>query len=96
MDRKFRWIAMGIICVLSFGLLVSNAVFANEATIVGKVNDSYQIVTKDGAVYEVADTDVGNDLLNHVGETVEAAGMISEEDGVKVIKVTSYMVIEST
>ena len=96
MKRRYRWMAMGIIGVLAVALLVSTPVLANEATIVGKVNDNYQIVTKDGAVYEVADTEMGNDMLDHVGATVEATGVISEEDGAKVIRVTGYTVIEKT
>lgn len=96
MKRKARWIALGIICILSFAPGFSSPVYADQVTIVGTVNESYQIVTQDGAVYEVADTDMGNDLLNHVGEKVEATGMISEEDGTKIIKVTGFRVIEST
>jgi hypothetical protein len=94
MDKKFRWIAAGIICVFSF--ICSNPVFAGEITITGMINDTYQIVADNGTVYEVADTDMGNDLLNNVGKTVEVTGEVVEEEGVKVINVKSYKVLEKT
>ena len=96
MDKKFRWIAAGIICVFSFILICSNPVFADEITITGMINDTYQIVAENGTVYEVADTDMGNDLLNHVGKTVEVIGEVVEEEGVKVINVKSYKILEKT
>ena len=96
MDKKRKWIVAGIICVFSFALICSNPVFAEEITIIGTVNDTYQIVADDGVVYEVEDTDMGNDMLNHVGKTVEATGKVVEEDGVKSIKVESYKILEKT
>ena len=47
-------------------------------------------------MYEVADTDMGDDLLNHVGKTVEVTGELVEEEGIKVINVKSYKVLEKT
>ena len=47
-------------------------------------------------VYEVEDTDMGNDMLNHVGKTVEVTGTVVNEDGVKSIKVESYKILEKT
>jgi len=96
MDKKFRWIAAGMICVFSVMLVCSNPVFAGEITITGMINDTYQIVADNGTVYEVADTDMGNDLLNHVGKTVKVIGEVIEEDGVKVINVKSYDILEKT
>jgi len=96
MDKKFRWIAAGVICVFSLMLICSNPVFAVEITITGTINDTYQIVSDNGIVYEVADTDMGDDLLNHVGKTVEVTGELLEEEGVKVINVKSYKLLEKT
>ncbi len=96
MDNKRRWIVAGIICVFSIALLCSNPVFAGQSTITGIINDTYQIVAADGMTYEVEDTDMGNEMLNHVGKTVEATGEVVEEDGVKTIKVESYKILEKT
>lgn len=95
MSNKLRYITVGIICILSFTLVFLPFVFADqEASITGVVNDNYQIMAKDGTVYEVADTDMGNDLLNNVGKTVQATGFVTEEEGVKVIIVISYTVVD--
>lgn len=96
MDKKLRWTAAAILCVISFILICSSPVFADEITITGTINDTYQIVAVNGTVYEVADTDMGNDLLNHVGKTVEVIGEVVEEEGAKVINVKSYKVLEKT
>jgi hypothetical protein len=96
MDKKFRWIPAGIICVFLLILICSIPVFANEITITGTINDSYQIVSDNGTVYEVADNDMGDDLLNHVGKTVEVTGVVIEEEGVKIINVKSYKLLEKT
>jgi hypothetical protein len=96
MNKKIGWIAAGIICVYAFILICSNPVFASEITITGTINDTYQIVADNGTVYEVADTDMGNDMLDHVGKTVKVIGEVIEEDGVKVINVKSYNVMEKT
>ena len=83
-----------ILAVLVLILVLAAPAFSTEVTLIGKVNESYQIETDQGDVYDVADTDMGNELLNHVGETVEVTGIISEEEGVKIIRVIAYMVIE--
>jgi hypothetical protein len=77
-------------------LICSSPVFADEITITGTINDTDQIVAVNGTVYEVADTDMGNDLLNHVGKTVEVIGEVVEEEGAMVINVKSYKVLEKT
>jgi hypothetical protein len=83
--------AIGLLAVI---LIFSAQVFADEVTIVGKINDNYQIVTEDGTVYKVADTEMGNEMLNHVSKFVEALGIVTEEEGVKIIKVTSYVLLD--
>jgi hypothetical protein len=36
-------------------------------TIVVEVNEQYQIVTKDGTIYEIADTELGEEVLKFIG-----------------------------
>ncbi len=88
--------AFKILAVSALVLMLAAPVLAAEVemTIIGEVNDSYQIVTDQGDVYEVADTDVGNDLLNNIGKKVEITGTVADEEGVKTITVASYLVLE--
>ena len=72
------------VCQLSF------AVMAAEVTVVGEVNDTYQLVS-DGLIYAVAENEAGEDLvLNYVGEKVKVIGTVMEVDGEKTIKVKSF------
>ena len=88
--------AFGILVLSVLFFMLASPVLAveNEMTITGVVNEDYQIVTELGDVYEVEDTDMGNEMLNHVGQKVEVTGTVTEEDEVKTIKVASYVVLE--
>jgi hypothetical protein len=71
----------------------SDPVFATDITIVGEVNDSYQIVA-DGQIYEVASTAMGDDLVtNHIAEKVEVTGVVEEKAEMKIITVKSFKVV---
>ena len=68
-------------------------VFAAEITIVGEVNDTYQIVA-DNKIYEVANTAMGDDLvMNYIAEKVEVTGTVEENEEMKIITVTSFKVV---
>ncbi len=85
-----------IVCAIFFvALSFGSAISANEVTISGTVNDYYGIETDDGEVYEIGDNEQGDELVEHVGARVEVTGMVEEdEDGVKVITVTSFVLLE--
>ena len=78
--------------MLAFSVFLSSQVIAEPTTvtIVGEINDQYQIVTKDGTIYEIADTKMGEEVLKFIGAVVEVTGDVIEEDGVKVIDVKSF------
>ena len=72
MIKKSGCVAARILGVLMFVLIFSNQAWADEVTIIGRISDSYQVVAEDGAVYDVAGTDMGNDMVRHIGKIVEA------------------------
>ena len=88
--------AIRILAVSVLVLMLAAPVLAveKEMTVIGEVNDNYQIVTDLGVAYEVEDTDKGNELLNHVGKKVQVTGTVTEEDEVQIIKVASYVFLE--
>lgn len=96
MNKKSRWIAIGIVCIVSFSLIFTSQIFADEIEIVGEINEKHQIVTKDNTVYDVADTEISDDLMSQVdvGQKVKIKGTVTEKEGQKVIDVTSYELIE--
>jgi hypothetical protein len=86
-----------VLVVLCTILLVISAPVMSESkqvTIIGEINDAYQIVAKDGNIYEIGDTAVGNELLTFIGFVAEVTGTVEEEDDVKVIYVAAYKILE--
>lgn len=84
-----------LLCVL-FILLVSAvpALAGQQVTILGTVNASYQIVTEDQQVYDVAESEKGDEVVELIDQKVKVTGTVEEKDDVKVITVTSYEIIE--
>lgn len=92
MNKNFFRFSIVFMVLFAFSVFLSNPVIAEptSVTIVGEVNDQYQIVAKDGTIYEIADTELGNEVLKHIGEVVEVTGDVEEEDGDKVLEVKSF------
>ena len=84
------------LCILLFALFVwffSCPVFASEITIVGEVNDTYQVVA-DGQIYEVAVTPKGDDLVfNYMAVKVKVTGTVEEKEDRKIITVKSFKAV---
>ena len=96
MKNFFSRFSIVFVVLLAFSVFLSSPVIAEPTTvtIVGEVNDQYQIVAKDGTIYEIADTELGDEVLKFIGEVVEVTGDVKEEDGVKVLDVKSFKVKE--
>ena len=95
MRRRKMTAVVGLIVVAMLVFLPLAAAAAESTTIEGEVNDSYQIVASDGQVYEVTDTNEGNDLVeNHIGEKVKVTGTVEQEGDTKVITITTFQVIQ--
>ena len=55
--------------LLALSVFLPGPVIAEPTTetIVGDVNEQYQIVTKDGTIYEIADTELDEEVLKFIG-----------------------------
>ena len=81
--------------VFALTLLLSVHALAVEITITGEINDMYQIVTDEGDVYEVVDSDLASEVLENMGQTVKVTGtLIQGEEGVKAIRVSDYEIVK--
>jgi len=96
--KKSNKSLMIIVCTVFFmALSFSPAISANEVTVSGTVNDFYGIETDDGEVYEIGDSEQGDELIGLVGARVEVTGTVEEdEDGVKIITVSSFVILEES
>lgn len=86
-------IKVSVLFVLVF---LSGVLSAADTTIIGEVDDQFQIFTTDGEVYVIADTNAGTEVATeHINETVEIVGTVgySEEDDANIITVKDYKVV---
>ena len=66
-----------------------------KVTIIGEVNEDSQIVGRDGTVYEIAITEVGNEVMSYIGAVVEVQGSLIVENNVNIVYITSFKLLES-
>lgn len=93
MAARNKILTFGVLCLTAAFLFYSYVVFAAEITIVGEVNDTFQIVANN-TIYEVAETPMGDDLVkNYIAEKVQVTGTVEEVDDMKIITVKSFKVV---
>ena len=93
MEARNKILTFGILCFTAAFLFYSNVAFAAEITIVGEVNDTFQIVANN-TIYEVAETPMGDDLVkNYIAEKVQVTGTVEEKDDMKIITVKSFKIV---
>jgi hypothetical protein len=95
MKSTKRFFKITILPLLTLLFISSLNVSAGQVTIVGTVNGTYQIMTDEIEVYEVAVTETGGQLGHLVGAKVTVTGMVYEIGGAKVLSVTEYRVLEA-
>jgi hypothetical protein len=79
--------------ILFFLWIFATPCLADQVTIVGEVNESYQIVAG-GQISAVNENELGNDLVtNYISQTVKVTGTIEEKDEVKIITVSTFKVV---
>ena len=93
METRNKILTLGIFSLTAAFLFYSYVVFAAEITIVGEVNDTFQIVANN-TIYEVAETPMGDDLVkNYIAEKVQVTGTVEEKDDMKIITVKSFKIV---
>ncbi len=95
MKRKMSIFTVSAMAFLMVSMFLSTNVLGEEVTIKGRVNGSYQIVTEDGQIYEVAYSEKGDEVVfQHIGKIVKASGTIekSDEGEKNIITIISYEV----
>ena len=93
MKRNKRILTIGICALLLVAMVSATALLAAEVTITGTISEE-GIVADDGQVYEVADNEKGQEVMELVAKKVKATGTVEESEGKTVITVTAFEVIE--
>lgn len=88
-----RFAGKTVICIAVVWIMASAAFAAGEITLVGEVNDNFQLYAG-GIIYEIADTPVGNDMVtNYISEKVEVVGTVETKGEMKILTVRSFKVV---
>jgi hypothetical protein len=93
MRKNKKYLLLALCAVFAIALLTRTVVSAEDTTVVGTVNDIYQVVTENNEVYEVGENQKGDELVRLVDKKVRVTGTVEESGGAKVIMVTSYEVL---
>jgi hypothetical protein len=89
--KKRKNMLVGLAMVLAV-LLITAPAMANT-TVTGEVGASGEIITEDGTIYIIADSEKGEEVSSMVGEMVTITGTVQEDEGEKTITVESFRVI---
>ena len=94
MRRNGKKLIIGLLALVLAVFLAGPALSGGAVTITGTVNDDYQIVTSDGKVYDVVDTEKGDEVTENVDKKVKVTGTVEESEGKMMISITNYEVLE--
>ena len=87
-------LVLSVLAAACFLLWTATPLLAGEGTITGTVTEDAQIITIDGEIYAVSENETSEDLMEHIGKTIEATGTLTEEDGENTIIVNQFKVLE--
>ena len=93
--NPYSKVLIGIVCVVMLSIAGAATVSASDSvTITGIINDDGLLVDDLGTFYEIADNDIGWQVMDHTGERVEVVGVLEEgESEIKVIVVASFKLL---
>ncbi|MEJ2101284.1 MAG: hypothetical protein P8X68_15095, partial [Desulfobacterales bacterium] len=89
MSKKTKKIVTGILIIGFIALLAGIAAAADEVNITGTINEDSQLVDDSGMVYDIGDTEMGNQVMELVGKKVSVKGTVMEAEGTKIITITA-------
>lgn len=83
-----------LLTISLIALLAGTASAESRVTIKGVINEDGQLTANDGVVYEIAESDMGIELIDRVGEQVIVEGALLESDEILIITVIKFELIE--
>ena len=94
MAKNMKKIFLGIL-IIGMSVFISGiAVAGSQISISGVINEDGQLVDDNGLIYDIADNDEGNEVMEMVGQKVAVKGTVMETEGTKIITVTEFNLLE--
>ena len=94
MYKNIKRLLTGVLIISFVSMFAGLALSEGNVTIVGTINDENQLIDSAGVVYEVADNEMGEEVIEQVGQKLQVRGTVMEGEDGKMITVTSYTVVE--
>lgn len=94
MNIKTKKIIIEVLAIAFIALLAGMAAAEEEISITGTINDESQLVDDSGTVYDIGDNEKGNEVTELIGKKVSVKGSVVQAEGIKMITITSFKVIE--
>ena len=94
MVKNSKKILSGILIICLTFFLSGVAVAGSQTSISGVINEDGQLVDDDGMVYDIAESDEGEQIMEMVGRKVTVKGTVMETEGTKIITISSFEIEE--
>ena len=94
MGKNLKKIFLGILVIGLSVFLSGIAVAGSQVSISGVINEDGQLIDNDGMVYDIADNEEGEQVIEMVGRKVTVKGTVMESEGTKIITVTEFNLLE--
>ncbi|HIJ56212.1 MAG TPA: hypothetical protein HPQ03_08800 [Deltaproteobacteria bacterium] len=92
--KSYKKAFVGIMGLVLVAFICSMAIAADEKTLTGKINEDGKLLTEDGKIYDLGETEKGLALAEMSGKNVSITGTVTEKEGTMAIDVVEYKVIE--
>ena len=92
---KFKLIPYrGILTLVLIIIFTTASMAAKTLSTKGSINEKGQFVSDTGSIYDIAESEKGDELSNLVGEIVLVKGTFIKADGTRLLTVETYEIIE--
>jgi hypothetical protein len=85
---------IGLLAMVVVGFMFGAGLASEPVMIQGQVTEDNQLMDEAGNVYDIVDTEAGNEVVELVGAKVEIQGTVMEDQDGKVIAIESFRIIE--
>ena len=75
-------------------LLPGSAQSESSVTISGIINEEGQLISNDGVIYEIADTEIGFDLMELPDHRVKVTGQVMTTDEFVILIVDTFEIVQ--
>jgi hypothetical protein len=85
---------IGLLTMVVVGFAFGAGLASESVVIKGQVLENNQLMDEAGNVYDIVDTEAGNEVVELVGQKVEIQGTLMEDQDGKVIAIESFRIME--